>query len=98
MASLQEELRFLHYPVRRIRIVARGGILVRSKEILRELAPHERIEEQLRVVELLAEMLHDATWVFFMWQHLPVEQRRRCVQHGLKGGPGGGFKLAAIQV
>src|SRR5262249_49030720 len=59
VSGVDEEARLFDELVRRLEARRLAAIFVRPEEVLRELPARERIEEELRVVEVLPELGHD---------------------------------------
>src|SRR5580698_1636025 len=62
-----------------------AALLVRAKQVVRESAARERIEEELRIVEVLAELADDLVRRGADVLVLLAGERPRALQHGVEG-------------
>src|SRR5262249_17296635 len=86
IAGLEEELRLLDELVRRL--LARvapvlSDRLVRPEEVVGEVAALERVEDELRVVEVRPELAHDVVRLLEEEDRPVAQQRCRPVEHRL---------------
>ena len=82
VAGFDEQLSFFDQLMCRLRRPGLPGFLMGLEEIRREFAAHKRIEENLRVVKLGAEVADDLVRIFGRNHKPELEQRLRPMQHG----------------
>src|SRR5687767_12226478 len=97
MRGLDEQLRFLDKLMRAFGRPPVAAMLVRREEVLSELASRKRVEEKLRVVELLAEPLHHRIRLLGDRGHYLFHHRGGAVEHGLVRAPRSPGSVACLQ-
>src|SRR5690606_20272961 len=96
-AGFYEERAFLDLGARRVGRAVACTRLVRTEEEVRKLRPHELVEEELRVEQVLLELTDD---LFTLVGDVRIElasERPRRVQHGPEGQVVGALGLLLVQ-
>src|SRR4051812_19131453 len=88
VGGIHEQRRFLDQLVGRLAARRLAPVVEGAEEVLRELPARERVEEQLGLVEVLAELAHDLVGFVTQVRVLLARQRAGRQQHRRERPPG----------